>query len=141
MRDLTVLGFVLIAFAVSLAGQEPSADPYRLNAVESALKLRSGGQRIVIGHLQKVIYRLGDAVSVAILKITKKEDLGNPQTVRDLLPLIQEAFDHPELIVVESDRRPAVTLVLLSYLEQNTMDAQTLREIQQLTERLLRSTS
>ncbi len=134
MRTLVTILMALLPLACSLNAQSDPADPDSLNIVSVELKMNSGGRRVVHGWSQKRLVQLGDRVSIALLKILDDTDLRNPVTVRGLLPIIRSSFSAPELVAIESDKKPRVTLLLLEHLEQNTDDAELRQEIQQTAE-------
>jgi hypothetical protein len=81
------------------------------------------------GFGEKQVNRLGDRVSIALIKILNEEDLRNPEEVRKILPLIRAAFVAPQIITVPEDKKPAVTLLLLNYLETTVQDGILKKEI------------
>lgn len=131
LRILLFLFCVTLFLASTLAGQENPPTPYAINVVRSALRARSDGHKFILSQTAKSVARLGDCVSIALLKILENRDLTNPDKVRDFLPIVRDAFSHPEIISIEADKNPKVTLFLLSYMLENTPDAQTQHEIQQ----------
>jgi hypothetical protein len=98
------------------------------------MEMRSGGRRVIHGFSQKYLARLGDGVSIAILKLLDKDALSKPETVRDFLPIIRDAFAFPELISIETDKTPRVTLFLLDYLGGKVTDLETTRQIHETVE-------
>jgi hypothetical protein len=134
MRTTVLICCVLVTFAISLSAQSEDADPYSIRVVKDALAMRSGGQIVIRSWSQKHLSRLGDSVSIALLKILEGSDLKNPEKVRDLLPIVRDSFSQPQFISIEADRKPKVTLFLLDHLRQNIADAQVQREIEQTME-------
>jgi hypothetical protein len=127
----TILRVILVFVSLTVAGYGQSMnDPYSLNLVSTELNANSGGRRIVRSWAQKRLVLLGDGVSVALLKILDDSDLKNPEKVRDLLPIIRDAFSRPESIAIEADRKPRVTLFLLNYIRQNISDSEAQSEVQ-----------
>lgn len=118
----------LLLLAASVYGQS-MADPYSLNLVSSELKMNSAGPRVVRSWAQKRLVLLGDGVSVALLKLLDDSDFRNPQKVRDLLPIIRDAFSQPNSIAIEADKKPAVTIFLLNYIRVNISDPQAQSDI------------
>ncbi len=109
--------FCLIALILFLGPQlqvPQSNDPYSLLNVRSAMDNLSKG--VVFGGDMKTIPRLGDACSIAILKLVDRHDLTDPTTVVVILSMINNAFAHPDTISISSDREPKVTMFLLDYL-------------------------
>lgn len=123
---------VLLLFLVNVAGQsitEKRDDAYSVHLVGNLLRYPT---QLGAGFAEKQVNRLGDRVSIALLKILAEEELSNPQKVRTFLPLIRSAFLYPSLISITEDRKPKVTLFLLRHLENETRDARLKEEISQL---------
>jgi hypothetical protein len=87
---------------------------------------------ITDGSTERNINRLGDKVSIAILKMFGERELQDPQRIRNILPIIRKAFTYPKLISVAEDRKPKVTLFFLSRLQTDTKDAGLKKDISQL---------
>jgi hypothetical protein len=102
-------------------------DPYSVGFVRYCVAMQTGGFRT--GFMHKHLARLGDKVGIALLKGFSKEQLAEPGTVKAILPIVREAFAHPELISITDDTRPRVTVFLLEYLRSNSRDSQTEQEI------------
>lgn len=127
----TILWVLLASLSLTAAGDGQSMnDPYSLNLVSTELKVNAAGRRVVRSWAQKGLVRLGDGVSVALLKLLDDSDLKNPEKVRDLLPIIRDAFSQPELIAIEADKKPSVTIFLLNYVRRNIPDPEGQSEIQ-----------
>ena len=109
---------------------DESSDPYSIRLVSFELSMRSGGRKFRHSFTQKGLHRLGDGVSVALLKIFDKEQLTDDKTARSILPIIRDSFSHPQMISVEVDKSPKVTLFLLDYLRGIASDSQAKDEIQ-----------
>lgn len=113
---------------VGVAGaQAKNSDPYAMEIVGSALRYRP---LFVLGSLQRHIFQLGDDASIALLKILDDRQLTDPVTLSHYLPIIHDAFSHPENITNEVDKTPRVTLFLLNYLRQNVKDTSAQTQIQ-----------
>src|SRR5260370_26565391 len=98
----------LCSFPTLFATQSEESDPYSIKLVQTALKTRSDG--IVIAKVQTHLARMGDRVSVALLKDLSENMLTDPSTVEGFLPIIRDAFSEPRLIATEIDKEPRVTL-------------------------------
>lgn len=122
---LAILIFTMVA------GGQSEDDPYSISIVRGALTLRSAGKQVMLSSTQKNLLRLGDGVSIALLKALNEQDLANPQTVRDFLPIIRDSFSHPELISLDMNKMPQVTLFLLGHLLRESADTAEREEIQQ----------
>jgi hypothetical protein len=79
--------------------------------------------------LEKQANRLGDRASIAVLKIFEVQELTKPETARKILSLIHDAFVAPEIISIREDRKPRVTLFLLTYMEHEVNAPDLRREI------------
>jgi hypothetical protein len=124
----------VVTFAIFLSVQSEDADAYSVGVVKDALAMRSGGQIAIRSWSQKHLSRLGDGVSIALLKILEESDLKNFERVRDLLPIVRDSFSQPQFISIEADKKPKVTLLLLDHLRQNIADAQVQSDILQTVE-------
>jgi hypothetical protein len=114
---------VTLCYATTAVGAA-TEDPYSMQLVESVLRLPSG---VSTASLDKQVHRLGDSVSIALIKLYSERELTNPRAVRRYLPLIKESFAHPELIALTQDKDPMVTIFLLNYLRRR-VERQELRE-------------
>ncbi len=76
MRISLTVWLALVSFMPLLNAQtERADDPYSLGIVSFELKMNSGGRRVTHSWSQKRLARLGDAVSVALLKILGPDEL------------------------------------------------------------------
>jgi hypothetical protein len=116
---------ILIAGVPSMiSGQSSTGGPdiYELQVIRGALKLQSMG--VVRSTTQKVLGRLGDRVSIGLLKILDEKDRAKPEVVGSFLPVIRAAFPTPQFISNEEDKRPDVTLLFLDWIRGQTGDAE-----------------
>jgi hypothetical protein len=107
-------------------------DPYQLDVIRTALTWYP--KKVWLSVVLKRIPRLGDCASIGLIKAISPKDLSQPGVVRDLLPIIRDSFADPQCIQRETDKKPSVTLLFLSYLEQQTTDASLRQEIRQTAE-------
>jgi len=94
-------------------------DPYSVEEVKALLKQPSGFSS---GFSEKQIARLGDRVSIALLKIYPEKELKMPENIKRYLPLVVGAFGSRDLITMRDDQNPQVTLMLLKCLESDVTD-------------------
>lgn len=127
MMRFPILCLAILAFVAISVGQATDEDPYYLRVVKNALAMRSGNQIVIQSWSQKQLARLGDGVSIALLKILDEQDLANPQTIRAMLPIIRDSFVEPQFIAIEENRNPRITLFLLSCLQRSILDTPTRR--------------
>jgi hypothetical protein len=133
MRPL-LLTCAILAFAGFVRGQSEEPSDYSIATVKFALRLQSTGQHVVFSPTLRQIAKLGDGVSIALLKIFGEQDLANPDTVMSFLPIIRDAFQQPQSIALDADKEPKITLFVLSYLKSRVSDPATLKEIQETVE-------
>jgi len=118
--------FCLMASVFLLGPQQQQVhqgnDPYSLLNVRNAINNLSKG--VVFGGDMKTIPRLGDACSIAILKLVDRHDLADPKTAIVVLSMINNAFAHPDKISIHLDREPRVTMFLLDYLLETIKDSE-----------------
>ena len=116
--------FTLLLFP-SAFGQdkvkEQVEDVYSIRLVKESVK--SPDLALGFSVTEKHINRLGDGVSIALLKIYDQDGLKDPQNIRNYLPIVRAAFAAPRIVRSPEDRKPKVTMFLLTYLEANVTDA------------------
>jgi hypothetical protein len=131
MRVCLVLSCILICYSGGLAQTKiviRNNDDPSVRAVKTLLLQPSGFSS---GFSEKQADRLGDRVSVALLKIFTKEELRDPQNVMRFLPIIRSSFLYPKLIPA-AYRKPKVTLPFLTRLEEQVSDAKLKGDIAEL---------
>ncbi len=128
MRILSAL-FCAFFVCAPLGGQTGEDDAYSMNFVKTTLHIASVMPGAKNSADVKTFQRLGDGVSIALLKILDERDLVDPKTVQTFLPLIRESFSYPPIIALGVNKQPKVTVFLLKYLDQNVFDTQTRREV------------
>jgi hypothetical protein len=98
-------------------------DPYQTEFVNSALQwvLNGGG---LLAQVKTFLYstpslpQMGDAVSVAVLKIWTPERLAEPNNAGAYLVVIGLGFSDRNAVIREADKRPQVTMFVLDYLQE-----------------------
>ena len=120
------VGLCLLLAVPLLRGGEVH-DHYSLRAVQNAVSQYKDG--VHLDYTDKQIDRLGDRVSIALLKLYDEAQLNDPETVRSYLPVILEAFRYPQLIAIPEDKEPRVTDYLLRHAEREVRDPALKREI------------
>jgi hypothetical protein len=130
-------GFVVVllsfGFVVNSVGQGLPAqvsEDYDVPLVKRALNEQAQGASF--SFTNKYVSRLGDRVSIALLKIFDEKDFQNPKQLRVALKLVHQSFASLDLIIVPDDKNPKVTLFFLSCLQRQTKDPQLRDEISQL---------
>jgi hypothetical protein len=131
MRLFLLVCCAILAFAGALQGQPDESSAYSISIVKFALQMRSGGQWVIFSPTQRSLARLGDGVSIALLKLIEEQDLTSRDTARALLSIIRDAFEQPQLIEIDVDKEPKVTLFLLRYMQLRVSDSEVRRDIQE----------
>lgn len=129
---IAILLCCLVVSGGARQGQQTASDPYSLGLVKDVLDRQSAG--ILFGWDVKSIPSLGDRCAIAILKIVELADLTQPKTVKGVLRTVHLAFARPELIQIKEDRKPKVTLFLLTYLKDKIHDPDMQHQIEETTE-------
>ena len=125
---LILLVMACSTFSSSLSpSQSEESDPYSVHLLQAAMKTRSEG--LFIGTLQRHIARMGDKVSIALLKDLSESELLDPNKVEEYLPIIQDSFSQPQFIEVEIDKQPKVTMFLLKYVRRGILDSRVQQDI------------
>jgi hypothetical protein len=137
ISSVLLILFCYLTGTQNMAGQ--NEDPYGIHPVKEALLEQSEG--ITDSSTEKYIYRLGDKVSVALLKILKEEELSDPKKIRQILPIIEKAFSGLQFVSVADDRKPKVTVFFLTHLQANIKDPVLKKDIFQLLEFIKQKTA
>src|SRR5215472_14976756 len=115
---LVFLG-TLAARAQDWQACKPQGD-YSFNDVKAAVH-RVTSSRMYSSWDEKMFYRSGDLVAVAVLKTLDDSEMASPDQAKDVLRIIRGAFACPQYCVkVSDDRRPRMTLLLLEHLNEIT---------------------
>jgi hypothetical protein len=118
---LLMLVFLCIIAAPAQDWQacKPEGD-YSFNDVKAAVH-RVTSFRMYSGWDEKIFYRSGDLVAVAVLKTLDDSEMTSPESVKFVLLIVRTAFECPQSCVkVTDDRRPRMTLLLLEHLNEIT---------------------
>jgi hypothetical protein len=121
------LGTAPRAFSQGSTTPRKDRDPSVLT-VESLLQQPSG---FSTGFSEKSSARLGDRVSIAVLKIFKNNELEDAENIRKFLPIIRSAFLYPADVPAQY-RKPKITLPLLTRLERKVTDVELKHQISEV---------
>src|SRR5260370_23768722 len=119
MKIKLIFLVVMLSLVTGVASSQ-GRDEYSTDFVKQYIEIQKTG--ISVSMEEKNVVRLGDGVWIAVLKLYDERQLSDPNVVRTFLPVIHKAFQDPGLIQIEEDRKPQVTLFLLTALEKNTQD-------------------
>ena len=133
MQLLVILSFIMAAFAPLASGQSDEPDAYCLNLVREVLK-RGDEPKVIHSWSQKRLYRLGDCVTIAILKVANERQLESAGFIQQLLPTIRSSFAEPQLIERESDNVPRITLLFLESIQRSINDHEANENIRETIE-------
>ncbi len=95
-----------------------SAFQYFKDSAKNGMRLSTDVDRFINSHNSPSLYELGDAVSIAVLKIYDLDELTRPENTREYLTLVRISFSERSRVLEKSDQIPRVTSVVLDYLEQ-----------------------
>jgi hypothetical protein len=128
---LATLGATAYGQNRPISVQEATEDDYSIPTVTNLMKQPTG---LSSGFAEKQVNRLGDRVSIALLKILDETDFKDSQKLKSILPLIRASFLFPGLIKYREDRNPKVTLFMLQKIESEIEDAKLKYDIAGLIE-------
>ena len=123
-----VLGIILSSAMTQTAAAQ-NDETYDIPLIKGLLQHPEG---LGWSLYDKQLDRLGDRVSIALLKALGEEELKNPQKIRTSLLLIRKSFSFPTLISITEDKKPKVTLFLLKHWEGEAKDPELKGEISEL---------
>jgi hypothetical protein len=128
---LAIVGATAYGQNPPISVQEATEDDYSIPTVTTLMKQTTG---LGSSFAEKQVNRLGDRVSIALLKILDEADFKDSQKVKSILSLIRASFLHPGLIKYQEDRNPKVTLFVLRKIESDIEDAKLKSDITELIE-------
>ena len=108
-----------------------SKDPYSLAIIRFDVRMRTSETKLISSHSHRALQRLGDAAAIGLLKVLTAEDLLKPATIRDILPMLRQAFSNVNFIREPTDRLPTITMLMLSHLLQTISDDEAKTEIRE----------
>jgi|SRR5215469_14960208 len=118
-NHLFTVAITLFLTTVTLAQEcSPSTDTLAAlkHTVHSIVK---GGE--VAGYDIKRFWRSGDMVAVAILQTLSDSEMATPDTARQVLSILREAFGCPSTCIADkAERVPRVTILLLDHLQDSS---------------------
>jgi len=129
MRTL-LCGILVLMMVPTIMSDSENPDPYWTSLVKTELDLRVSGPVVYTSFTQKNLPKLGDCAAIALLKLLDTNKTVPSNIVTASLSIIRDAFSRPELIAVESDREPKVTICLLALFDRSVSDKQTLQDIE-----------
>jgi hypothetical protein len=97
----------------------PVDGEYSFTDVKSSV-LRFTTEHAYTGHYSKIWSRSGDMAALAIVKTVPDAQMTSPNTVREILLILREAWACPRCARSPDDQQPNVTALLLEHLEGNT---------------------
>jgi hypothetical protein len=121
MRKLYISSLLIVCGSIIAWCQD-----CRVDGVASFTDVRSAVLRFTTEHMvsgwdEKIWNRSGDMAAVAIVKTIPDAQMTSPNTLRDVLFILHEAWACPSrCIKSSSDQQPNVTMLLLEHLHANT---------------------
>ena len=131
MKSLYRTGAVMICifagFAFSSAANN-TEDCYDSKLVRSWVELQTS---VPEGNafLEKTIYRSGDRIALGIVHAFTTKELLDPNRLNRTISIVRLSFSQPKYITRNQDKDPAVTRLLLSFLEYQCQDAKLRKNI------------
>ena len=123
MRGHCVLMVVLLRTLTAPAQDWQACKPegnYSFNDVKAAVH-RVTSSQVYSSWDEKMFYRSGDLVAVAVLKTLDDAEMASSDHAEDVLRILRTAFACPNYCIkVTDDRRPRMTLLLLEHLNEIT---------------------
>ena len=97
----------------------PVDGEYSFTDVKSSV-LRFTSEHAYTGWDEKIWSRSGDMAAVAIVKMVPEAQMTSPNTVREILLILREAWACPRCAKSPDDQQPNVTALLLEHLQANS---------------------
>jgi hypothetical protein len=75
-----------------------------------------------LSWFDKTVYRSGDWIALGIVHAFSTREILEPDRAKRIVSLLKLSFSEPEFITQDRDKDPAVTKLLLSFLEDHESD-------------------
>jgi hypothetical protein len=112
---LPVIFFLLTTTATA---QKCSNDDFASMCEVQAAVIRLLSYPAYTGWDEKILNRAGDMAALAVMRSVSMEDLNSSEKQRQTLLILKLAFEAPQLIAVNSDRRPTAAMLLLDHISK-----------------------
>ena len=103
--------------------QEPSAK----DGVLAALNEIQAG--LYTGFASKTLSRAGDSAATYVFQHYSLAEIRQERTARAVVGLISMSFSNPTMIDAEADKTPKMSMLVLTYLKVNAIDAEEVKAI------------
>ncbi len=119
-RFLLPVMFILTTYTAF--AQECSNDDFGSFCQTKAAVLRLLSYPSYSSSDEKVLNHAGDMAALAVIRSVSMEDLNSPEKTRQILLILNLAFEAPQLIAASTDRRPTAAMLLLFHLSKPNYD-------------------
>ncbi len=130
MKAYIVAGAILMFTFAGLASSDTFGveDCYDAKLVRSWVELEPS---VPQGNsfLEKTIYRRGDKIALGVVHGFTQKELLDPARLSRILSIIRLSFSQPKYITRSQDKDPAVTRLLLSFLQHQCEDKELKQKI------------
>ena len=110
---MPVMFFVLTTITTP---QKCSNDDFSSMCEVQAAVIRLLSYPSYTGWDEKILNRAGDTAALVLMRSLSMEDLSSSEKERQTLLILKLAFEAPQLIAVNTDRRPTAAMLLLGYI-------------------------
>jgi len=90
---------------------------------------------------EKTLNHAGDMAALAVIRSVSIEEMKSPEKERQILLILSLAFEAPQMIANDIDRRPTAALLLLADLEATNYRGQTVNQIENIRNEVRHNTS
>src|SRR5437667_3267686 len=130
-KQIGMLFLSLVITALALRAQNTSncaddVDTNDIALINSELQMQEG---MFSSTRAKGLPRMGDRVSITLLRTMETKDVRDPEKSSRILGLIHDAFSSPKLITTQAAQHPKVTLLLLDYMSEKLQDPKQIEAI------------
>jgi hypothetical protein len=136
-----LLPVMFFALTTTATAQKCSNDDFSSMCEIKAAVVRLLSYPVYTGWDEKVLNRAGDMAALAVMRSVSIEDLNSSEKQRQTLLILKLAFDAPQLIAANSDRRPTAAMLLLGHLSKTNYGQENVNEIENTRNEIQHNTS
>jgi len=136
LLPVVILGMICSAWARSVASGEPDSFQMIQSAVQRVLHYPS-----YTTADEKTLNHAGDMAALAVMSSFSVDEMKSPEKERQILIVLSLAFEAPQMIAKDIDRRPTAALLLLDHLQATNYGGQTVNQIENIRNEIRHNTS
>jgi hypothetical protein len=140
MKNYLLAVVILAMICGSWARSVASGEPDSFQMIQSAV-LRILHYPSYTAADEKTLNHAGDMAALAVIRSLSVDEMKSPEKERQILLILSLAFEAPQMIANDIDRRPTAALLLLDHLRATNYGGQPVNQIENIRNEVRHNTS